>query len=582
MPDALHHPSAWGAEPQGQGLWRFALWAPGVGEVALELDGARTAMERGPDGVWRVMRPAQAGEAYGFVVDGGFTPDPFARAQAGGDIMGPSRLVDPRAYAWGGPYAGRPWEEAVLYELHVGTFTPEGTFAAAAARMADLAALGITAVEVMPVAHFPGQRGWGYDGALLAAPHPAYGTPDDMRRFVEAAQAAGIMVILDVVLNHFSPEGSDMQRVVPEMFDREESTPWGAAIAFKEPMVRAFFRDLCLLWLTEYRLDGLRLDAVHEIRDPDSETHFLVELARAVRGADLGRPLHLVTEDSRNIPDLREPDEGGGKLYDAEWNDDFHHSLHCLLTDERHSYLASFAEDPTRDLVRALSEGYAEAGQPRTGGARGAPAGHLPFTAFVNHNQNHDQTGNHPGGRRLITIAPEEAMEVAHALLLTGPFVPMLFMGEEAGSRAPFHYFTDVDPALALLIQEGRQGEFGSADGEPMPNPNDLAIFVLSHPFRAADAPRAAEWRDLTRRLLAFRRERVVPLLRSGRAGPAETSRVGPAAVRAEWPFRAGRLIAQANLGTPPDVAPAGGPHDLAIRDVARDPFAFAVSVVAA
>jgi hypothetical protein len=231
--------------------------------------------------------------------------------------------------------------------------------------------------------------------------------------------------------------------------------------------VRAFFRDLCLMWLTEYRLDGLRLDAVHEIRDPGSETHFLVELARAVRGRDWGRPIHLVTEDSRNDPALREPDADGGPLYTAEWNDDFHHSIQCILTDADRSYLQGFAEDPVGDLVKSLAEGYAETGQPRRGGtARGKPAGHLPPTAFVNHNQNHDQTGNQPGGLRLLATAEPEGVEVAHALLLASPYIPMLFMGEEVGETAPFHYFTDVSPELARLIRDGRKREFGWEGGD--------------------------------------------------------------------------------------------------------------------
>jgi maltooligosyltrehalose trehalohydrolase len=579
----LHHRQAWGAEPEGDGRWRFALWAPEAREVEIELGRARHALGREPDGFWSARIPAQAGDAYRFVVDGGPTPDLAARAAAGPDAAGPSRLVDPRSYRWTTSWAGRPWEEAVIYEIHVGTFTPEGTFAAAARRMPDLAALGITAVELMPVAHFPGARGWGYDGILLGAPHPAYGSPDDLRAFVEAAQGAGVMVILDVVLNHFSPEGSDVERVAPGVFDPERSTPWGPSIAFEKPAVRSFFIDLCLRWITEYRLDGLRFDAVHEIHDPSS-SHVLVELAERIRATDWGRPVHLVTEDSRNIPDLREPGRNGRPLYDAEWNDDFHHAIHCLLTDETHSYLASFAEDPMADIARALAEGYVEQGQSRAGQdePRGAPAGHLPWTAFVNHNQNHDQVGNHPSGRRLVAIADGRAVQVAHAMLLAGPFIPMLFMGEEEGERGPFFYFCDVSPALAETIGKGRIEEFGSGASGPadFPDPNALETFEASRPFTDSGSDHARHWRDLTRRLLSLRHDKVVPLLKSGRAGPAEAMRTGPFALTATWPFHAGRLVMRANLGEAPGdaSAPEGG-WDLQLWDLATDPFAFGLAV---
>jgi malto-oligosyltrehalose trehalohydrolase len=495
----------------------------------------------------------------------------------------------------------------VIYELHVGTFTPEGTFAAAARRLPDLAALGITAVELMPVSHFPGRRGWGYDPCLLLAPHPAYGTPEDLKRFVEAAQALGVMVILDLVLNHVSPEGSDLHRIAPDFFDEGEPTPWGAAVAFGVPEVRQFAFDVCLAWITEYRLDGLRLDAVHQIRDPHSETHVLVELGRQVRAADWGRPVHLVTEDDRNVPDLREPDAVAGRpLYDASWNDDSHHAVRALLTGDSHAYLRRFAADPLGDLAKALAEGSVEVGQPREGQEpgeppRGRPTAHLAPTAFVNFNQNHDQVGNRPGGLRLIDVAPEGAAEVAHGILLLAPFVPMLFMGEEEGERTPFHYFSDMSEELGALIREGRRREFAVPPGQDYPDPQALATFEASRPFAATGSDHARRWRDLTARLLRLRAERVVPLLRSGRAGlggaglggpglggaVGEAWRLGPRSLRARWRFHAGTLAMWANLGSPPDAGTAGhgppdwrpdGPPDFALGDAARDPYALAVT----
>lgn len=570
----------WGADPDGD-LWRFALWAPRAREVGVEVEGVLRAMARDEEGFWTLRAPARDGNAYLFVLDGEPLPDPAARVQAGMDPLGASRLHDPRGYPWAAPWAGRPWEEAAIYELHVGTFTPQGTFAAAARRMAGLAALGVTAVELMPVCHFPGTRGWGYDGALLMAPHPAYGTPDDLRRLVEAAQAEGVMIILDVVLNHFSPEGAAMHRVAPDFFHPTDKSPWGDRIDFARRPVRDFALDTCRLWLAEYRMDGLRLDAVHELKD-DGDPELAVEIARMVRGLDLGRPLHLIAEDSRNVSYLREPDRDGGKLYDAAWNDDFHHSVHCLLTEDRHAFLASFAEDPLGDLKKALRDGQVEEGQPRPPrrDPRGEPAGHLPPTAFVNHNQNHDQIGNHPHGERLLAAAEPGGVMAAHALLLAAPYVPMLFMGEEVGETRPFHYFTDVSAELAGLIHQGRMGEFGHDDPGVFPYPNDPAAFRDSVPDLDADTEHARAWRELTRRGLAFRAAHVVPLLRSGRVAPGEVAERGERALTARWRFAGGTLVVHANLGAPGE-APAG-PFHFAQGDIARDGFAVAARVEAA
>ncbi|SDE31322.1 malto-oligosyltrehalose trehalohydrolase [Limimaricola pyoseonensis] len=567
--------SRWGAQRIGEGRWRFGLWAPSADKVALQLGGAETPMTRGEDGFWQVEAAAETGTEYMFVIDGEARPDPAARRQAG-DVHGASVLADPGAREWTSKWVGRAWEEAVIYEVHVGTFTEEGTFAAAAKRMQELADLGITAIEIMPVGQWQGDRGWGYDGVLPYAPHPAYGTPEELQDLVEAAQSAGLMVLLDVVYNHFGPDGAYLHAYAPEFFEEARHTPWGAAIDFTKPAVREFFVENALYWLRDYRLDGLRLDAVHQIQDP-SPHHVLVELGERVRDAGLDRPVHLVTEDERNEPELRDT-----KLYAASWNDDYHHAVHVALTGESEGYYKPFAHDPIGDLVLALGRGHVEEGQPRPGREtrRGRPAAHLPWTGFVNSNQTHDQVGNRAVGERLLSLADPRGVEVAHAMLLTSPFVPMLFMGEEAGETAPFLFFCDHEGELARLTREGRQREFehfAGFSGE-VPDPNARETFERSHPFRG-EADHMAHWRGLTRDLLTLRAEKIVPLMKSGRAGDARVARTGPRALSALWPFRDGHVVARINLGSPPDTPPTAEPHDFAIGDPAADPFAFAVIV---
>ncbi len=565
----------WGARPDGKGQWQFGLWAPAAEKVELWLDGSETPMTKDDDGFWSLAAKAEPGLEYAFVIDGERRPDPAARQQAG-DVHGPSLLVDTASRKWRSEWSGRAWDEAVIYEMHVGTFTEEGTFAAAAKRMQELADLGITAIELMPVGQWQGARGWGYDGVLPYAPHPAYGTPEDMQEFVEAAQAAGMMVILDVVYNHFGPDGAYLHAYAPEFFEEERHTPWGAAIDFTEPAVREYFIENALYWLRDYRLDGLRLDAVHQIIDP-SPHHFLVELGERVQALDLGRPLHLITEDERNEPELR--DTG---CYVASWNDDYHHSVHTALTGESEGYCAPFAHDPIGDLVLALSRGHVEEGQPRHGKEtrRGRPASHLPWTGFVNSNQTHDQVGNRALGDRLISLADPRGVEVAHAMLLTSPFIPMLFMGEEVGETAPFLFFCDHEGELARLTREGRQREFKDflSFGEEVPDPNAPETFERSRPFQG-DPAHMEHWRDLTRRLLSLRAERIVPLMKSGRAGPARVTRTGPRAISACWPFAEGLVVARINLGSPPDTLPTAEPEDFTIGDPAADPFAFSLIV---
>ncbi|WP_116083139.1 malto-oligosyltrehalose trehalohydrolase [Tropicimonas sp. IMCC34011] len=581
-PATHHFERRWGTEPAGDGLWRARLWAPQAEKVELILTEGETrhAMERGEGGWWEAEFPAEAGSAYMFEVDGLRAPDPASRQQSG-DVHSPSILHDPRGYEWRTEWEGRAWEEAVIYEFHVGAFTEEGTFAAAARELPKLERLGITAVEIMPVGQFPGTFGWGYDGVLSYAPHNAYGTPEDFKRFVEAAQGMGLMVLLDVVYNHFGPDGAYIHALAPGFFDKDRQTPWGDAIDYSESAVRSYFIENALYWLTEFRLDGLRLDATDQIRDPGSDPELMVELAEEVRKRDWGRPIHLTTEDNRNITRLHEPE---ANLYTGEWNDDWHHAIHTLLTGESEDYYATYAVAPLDDLVIALKDGYVEQGQAReqapAGPPRGEPSAHLPWSTFVNFNQNHDQTGNRARGERLLELADDpRAVEIAHCLLCLSPFTPMLWMGEEAGERAPWLFFADFTGDLAEGTRKGRQAEFANFSGftGQVPDPCSRETFEASRPFRG-DPAEQDRWRGLTKELLRLRADVIVPLSRSGRSGSASASRTGPRSVAAEWPFRDGTLRVAGSFGTPPDRAPTFDP-DFARGDIAADPYAFAMSV---
>ncbi|CAM3071433.1 malto-oligosyltrehalose trehalohydrolase [Paracoccus nototheniae] len=540
--------SFWGPLKRDEG-WTFRLWAPRADQVDLLIEGRDLPMQAGADGLWSLDHAATPGATYLFRVDGQVMPDPASRLQAGG-VSDASVLIDPpKARDW----PGRDWAEAVIYELHVGTFTPEGTFAAAETRLAQLAGLGFTAIQLMPVGQFPGDRGWGYDGVLPFAPQPAYGSPGDLRRLVDAAHRQGLMVILDLVMNHFGPEGAWLHHAAPDFFNPDRQTPWGAAIDFSRPQVRDYWTSCALHWLQVYGMDGLRLDAVHQIAGPGAD-EFMTGLASRV--GLLSPRRHLITEDERNIPDLRQAG------YDASWNDDFHHAIHVALTGESDSYYAPFAVDPVGDLALALQRGHVEEGQPRPprDEPRGAPCGHLPPTAFVNSTQTHDQVGNRAQGDRLLTLADPKAVEVVYALLLVAPFIPMVFMGEEQGETAPFQFFADFTGDLAEAVRKGRAAEFAgiAALGDAVPDPLSPDTMARSRLAWAND-DRARGWMDLTRRALAFRAAHVVPLLKSGQPTTTVT-RDGPGLIRAEWRFPAGGLSLSLALGQtdPAPLADAG------------------------
>ncbi|WP_144183627.1 malto-oligosyltrehalose trehalohydrolase [Elioraea rosea] len=550
----FRHHLPFGAELQDDGTTRFRLWAPSAAAVALEIDGHGSLPMHTDGEQWFSLRTvAPAGTRYRYRVAPGLSvPDPASRAQAG-DVSGCSVVVDPGSYRWRhGDWRGRPWHETVLYELHPGAC---GGFRGVMAELPRLAALGVTAVELMPIADFPGTRNWGYDGVLPYAPDEAYGTPDDLKALIDAAHGHGLMMFLDVVYNHFGPEGNWLHSYAAGFFADGTHTPWGAAIDFSRKAVRDLFIENAVYWVNEYRFDGLRFDAVHAIESSPGE-HFLRELATRVRHAvEPGRHVHLVLEHDDN-----DATHLGPSLYDAQWNDDGHHCLHVLLTGERDGYYADYADAPARHLARCLSEGFAYQGETslhRGGLARGRPSAHLETTAFVLFLQNHDQVGNRAHGERLTTLAPVPALAAARALLLLSPQVPMLFMGEEWASQNPFLYFTDFEGTLADAVREGRLREFGRfasfgdpARGASIPDPNDPATFERSRLDPAeARAPDAAEALAHTRALLALRHQAIIPRLAGTRSLGA--SAIGEHALTAAWLMGDGatlRLLA--NLGT--------------------------------
>ncbi|RST48545.1 malto-oligosyltrehalose trehalohydrolase [Variovorax sp. DXTD-1] len=479
----------------------FALWAPsadGITLVHTPAGGADSshAMPRSEDGWHRLTLPdARHGDSYAYrLADGTTIPDPASRYNPD-DVHGPSRIVDPHRFEWTDTdWRGRPWHEAVVYELHVGTFTEDGTFEAARERLGELAELGITAIELMPLADFPGARNWGYDGVLQFAPDASYGTPDDLKALVNAAHGLGLMVLVDVVYNHFGPEGNYLHACCPEFFNAAERTPWGAAINFdgeQSRTVRDFFIHNALYWVEEFHIDGLRMDAIHAIRD-SSEKHIVHEIREALNtGPARERHVHLVLENDANLASLLARDSAGLPVAGtAQWNDDLHHAAHVLTTGERDGYYADYADDPAGCLARALAEGFIYQGQPsafRGGELRGEPSTQLPSTAFVSYLQTHDQVGNRAFGERIHAMGDPALVRAAFACVLLSPHVPMLFMGDEFAASSPFLYFCDFGPELASAVAEGRRSEFGGfaafadeAARARIPDPNAEETFTAS------------------------------------------------------------------------------------------------------
>jgi maltooligosyltrehalose trehalohydrolase len=532
----------------------FRLWAPAAKRVDLLLDQPHP-MRRGDDGWYSAELPGvKAGARYQFRIDGEIdVPDPASAFQPD-DVSGPSEVIDHSAYKWRATnWRGRPWQETVVIETHTGTFTQEGTYRAMIGKLDHLVATGITALELLPLADFAGTRNWGYDGVLWYAPDSAYGRPDDLKALIDEAHLRELMVFLDVVYNHFGPEGNYLGRYAPTFFT-EAQTPWGSAIDYRVPQVRAFAIENALYWLRDYRFDGLRLDAVHAIPE-QGEAPMLHELSASVGklAAETDRHIHIVLENDDNRVSLldAERDPPAGK-YRAQWNDDYHHAWHVWLTGETQGYYSDYAKSPLPDIARALASGFVyqgEVSKHRGGQLRGEPSGTLTPTAFINFLQNHDQIGNRAFGDRLESNVNAAAIEAALAITLLAPAIPMLFMGEEWGSKTPFPFFCDFKGDLAQAVRQGRRKEFAETYkkyGDEVPDPLDLqtfqsAVLDWEQPRMAAGHQRL----KLVRELLATRKQVIIPRLAGATFGDAHAAENG--LLTASWRMGDGatlRLIA--------------------------------------
>lgn len=544
---------------------RFRLWAPAASRVDVVLQDhhlpSHAPLEPLEDGWFEALVPgAGVGTLYRFRVAGEtwgdvLVPDPASHFQPD-DVFGPSQIVDTAAFQWdNAAWNGRPWPETVLYELHVGTFTPEGSYDGVRTRLNYLQQLGVTAIELMPLADFPGRHNWGYDGVLPFAPDSAYGTPQELKWLIDEAHGLGMMVFLDVVYNHFGPEGNFLHLYAPDFFTEVHQTPWGAAIDFSVPQVREFFIANAIHWLGAYRFDGLRLDAVHAIRD-DSTPHILEELAQRVRLAQPeGRHVHLVLENDANQSRfLGRNQSARPQYYVAQWNDDIHHACHVLTTGEHQGYYLDYADSPLERLGQCLAEGFTYQGEPsahRGRQSRGEPSAQLPPEAFVAFLQNHDQVGNRAFGERLSVLASPEKRRALAAVILLAPQIPLLFMGEEWGTRHPFPFFCDFQGDLAEAVREGRRREFAAfpefadpVQRERIPDPNapetvKSAILKWDEPIK----PKYSEWLKLHRQLLSLRRERILPLLSRIQPGKASWSIMHKTVLIVNWPLRDGRIL---------------------------------------
>jgi len=549
----------------------FRLWAPAAKRVDVMLDvphGMQCShgMQRSSDGWFAAtVAAATAGSRYRFRIDDEIqVSDPASHYQPEG-VFGPSEVIDHDAYRWRATeWRGRPWAEATILEAHVGSFTAAGTYRAMIDKLDHLVSTGITALELMPLADFPGRRSWGYDGVLWYATANAYGRPEDLKTLIDEAHLRGLMVFLDVVYNHFGPEGNSLGHYAPTFFSPAE-TPWGSAIDYSIPQVRQFAIQNALSWLDNYRFDGLRLDAVHAIVEP-GDPPFLAELSRQVGhfAASSRRAIHLILENDDNRATLLDPstDPPDGR-YRAQWNDDYHHAWHVLLAGETAGYYQDYP-DPRGGIAGALGSGFiyqGEASKHRAGKRRGEPSRILPPTAFVAFLQNHDQIGNRAFGDRLETIAKPAAMEAALAITLLAPMPPMLFMGEEWGSRTPFPFFCDFADDLSEAVRQGRRREFQeayAAHGDEIPDPVDQATFCSARlDWHELATPAAQRRLSLVRRLLTVRKERITPRLADARFGDAGISATG--LLSAQWTLgENGSLTLRANLSETPILCPPG------------------------
>lgn len=542
---------AFGAIPRADGSVRFRMWAPTIGrqKVVLEIEGRPPAqMQPEGDGYYQLTLPCHVGARYRYRIGAErAVPDPASRLQDG-DVHDASIVCDTRAYPWKNTdWRGRPWTQAVLYEIHCGL---AGGFQGVETRLEELAQLGVTALELMPIADFPGPRNWGYDGVLPYAPDCRYGTPDELRRLVDAAHGLGMMVFLDVVYNHFGPDGNYLPSYAADFFRDDIDTPWGPAIDFRQDTVQDFFSENALYWLNEFRFDGLRLDAVHAISDQGWPARMAGFVRSQIKPE---RYVHLVLENHNNAASLLT------QGFDAQWNDDAHHVLHHILTGETQGYYAGYSQRPTEKLARFLAEGFVYQG-PQSGlgkGVRGEPSAGLAPTQFVCFLQNHDQIGNRAWGERLISLCKPDltALRAAVALQLLIPHIPLLFMGEEYGTATPFHYFTShEDPALAKAVREGRRNEFAAQHafaaekgGACIPDPNSIQTWEESIVTVRPHDLDAGQWHDYYRRLLGLRRGHITPYLLGSRSMGVDV--LAPLSVHARWRLsHGGELSIYCNL----------------------------------
>jgi maltooligosyltrehalose trehalohydrolase len=512
-------PVMYGANWTGSAT-EFRVWAPHARGVALHLIRQEPiAMGRSSDGTYVASLTCHPGDRYFYIVDDSKpVPDPVSRLLPQG-VHGPTEIVDPDAFTWhDAHWPGLDLSDYLIYELHAGTFTPQGTFDAIIGKLPYLKALGISVIELMPVAAFPGTRNWGYDGVSLYAVQASYGGPDGLKRLVDAAHAAGLAVMLDIVYNHLGNEGNYLRLFGP-YFTNRHHTPWGDAINYDGPGcegVRRFIVENALYWIREYHLDGLRLDAVQTIHD-DSRVHILAEVQQHVQtfATELGRRVCVIAETDENDPKLVRPRNRGGYALDAVWSDDFHHSVHTVLTGEHEGYYQDFGE--RRQIVKALNEGFVYQGEHFKfwGSPRGQRPEGMSAPQHVICIQNHDQVGNRAKGERLDTLVPRGAHKLVSALLLLSPHTPLLFMGEEYGERAPFQFFTDyTDPVLQKAVSEGRRKEFEDFTWDEVPDPQAAETFERSKLTWPSDASSRAML-DWYRQLIALRRQFVTPSQRT-------------------------------------------------------------------
>ncbi|MGB6103179.1 MAG: malto-oligosyltrehalose trehalohydrolase [Pusillimonas sp.] len=527
---------SFGAVPRGGGQVKFRLWAPNAPDVYLEREGhAPVRMAAVQDGFHEILCEGAPGMRYRYRLDEQWcVADPASRQQDG-DVHDASIVQDTQAYTWrNNDWRGLPWKDTVLYEIHPGL---AGGFRGVQEKLAELAELGVTAVELMPIGDFPGPRNWGYDGTLPYAPDCAYGTPDDLRLLIDTAHGMGMQVFLDVVYNHFGPEGNYLGVYASDFFNRDLNTPWGDGIDFSKRQVRDFFTENALYWLEEFRFDGLRLDAAHAI----SDRGWLIEMQRFVRARlEPGRHVHFILEHEDNAASLLR------QGFDAQWNDDAHHVLHHILTGETQGYYGAFVDNPTRHLAKCLAEGFVYQGEsnPTRGGRpHGEPSADLSPTAFIFFLQNHDQTGNRAYGERLSSLCGRQPrrLRAAIALQMLTPHIPMIFMGEECGSTAPFLYFTSFgDPDLQRCVREGRLKEFSNMHGRArggkvpaVPDPGSMKTWEASRVAPGVHDALGLSWHALYKRLLDVRREFIRPCLEGSVSESVEV--VGELAVLACW-----------------------------------------------